>query len=70
MVKMEKVDSSNIDEIGHDETSNTLAVKFKNGGTYHYHNVPKDKYEALKGARSIGSHLHTSIKPHHGVKKI
>lgn len=68
-MRLEKVNSSNIDSIGYDSTSHTLTVKFHNGGTYHYDHVSPEKFEAFKNADSMGSHLHKHIKPHHSVKK-
>lgn len=35
-IKMEKVESSQIAERGYDAATNTLAIKFKKGGTYLY----------------------------------
>lgn len=66
---MEKVNSSNVDEIGYNAETKTLSVRFKNGGLYHYHLVEPEKYEALKNADSIGSHLHKHIKPHHSFRR-
>lgn len=63
------VTSSNIAEIGHDPATNTLEVQFKNGGVYHYFDVPAEKYEALRGADSIGQHLNAHIKPHHTFRR-
>lgn len=65
MVKMVGVDSSNISAIGH--AGLTLSVTFKNGKTYHYANVPEEKYQALLAASSKGSHFATHIKPFHPV---
>ena len=55
--------SSQIDSIGHDAASNTLAVKFKQGGTYHYHGVSAAQFTELQKSKSMGSHLHQHIKP-------
>jgi hypothetical protein len=57
------VKSSNIAAIGHDEATNTLAVKFSSGHAYHYPGVSKAEAEALKGAKSIGSHFAQHIRP-------
>lgn len=51
--------------------TNTLAVKFKSGGaTYHYHDVDAKKFAELRGAPSVGSHLHKHIKPNHKFSKL
>lgn len=51
MVKME---SSNIDAIGHDPKEKVLFVRFKNGGMYSYADVPEATYHAMLGAKSAG----------------
>lgn len=55
--------SSQIEAIGHQGT--TLAVKFKNGGTYHYSGVSAAQFEELKTAESVGSHLHKHFTGKH-----
>ena len=55
------VKSDQIESIGHE--GNTLAVKFKSGGTYHYHGVSASQFADLQKAESLGSHLHKHIKP-------
>lgn len=62
MIERTPVTSSNISSIGHDEKENILAVEFKDGSVYHYHDVPKDAHQALVGAKSVGSHFHSNIK--------
>lgn len=66
---MEKVNSSNVSEIGYNPETKVLSVRFSKGGLYHYSNVAPEKYEALRKADSIGSHLHQHIKPHHGFRR-
>ena len=48
------VKSSNIARLGYDAATQTLAVVFTKGTTYHYAGVPADVYEELKLAPSIG----------------
>jgi KTSC domain-containing protein len=64
-----KIKSSNIDEITHLE-GDKLEVKFKDGGTYHYYDVPKHKHDKLINADSIGEHFHQHIKNKHKWDKI
>ena len=59
-------ESSQIKGYGYDPDSKTLAVKFKSGGLYHYNNVPAETYEAMKGAKSVGSFLGSAIKGTYG----
>ena len=68
VITMDAVDSSQIDSIGHDAETNTLAVRFKNwkgelGSTYHYANFTVEDFAAFKDAESIGKHFGAFIKP-------
>ena len=68
---LHKVSSSQISEIGHDPSSNTMAVRFKHGGTlYHYKGVSAEKFEQFKTSESIGSFLGKHIKGQHDFTKI
>lgn len=62
MVDRTPVSSSNVSSVGHDASTNTLAVEFKDGSVYHYHDVPKDIHDALVSSRSVGGYIHSSIK--------
>lgn len=64
------VTSSNIASVGYDTVTWVLEVEFKNGGVYHYAFVPPERYASLLRANSLGSFLHTEIKPNHLVRKI
>ena len=59
-IPMSGVKSSQIESIGH--MGDTLAVKFKNGGTYHYRGVSTDDFTALQKAESLGSHFSKHIR--------
>lgn len=65
-MEMHAVKSSQIEEIGHDAKTNTMAVKFHGGAIYHYHDVSPTSFNALKGAKSVGAHFGQHIK---AVKK-
>lgn len=69
-MKRTPVKSSNVVSIGHDPKTNTLTVEFNNGGVYEYKDVPTEKHKSLMEADSIGSHLHSVIKPHHEARKL
>jgi len=59
VIPMAKVKSSQVDSIGYDPATNTLAVKFiRTPAEYHYPDVTADDYAALQKAESIGSHIH------------
>lgn len=57
------VDSSQIEAVGYDETTKTLAIKFKHGGSvYHYDNVAPELYTDLCAAESKGAFFGKRIK--------
>jgi hypothetical protein len=61
-MRMQHVDSSNIHSIGHDPSSSTMHVKFKNGALYEYHNVAPHEYDQIKNHASPGTSLrHVTI---------
>lgn len=72
-IPLQTIKSSQLDSIGHDPATNTLAVQFKPGKAaaakgepgpvYHYANVTAEDFAAMSGAESIGSHFYREIKP-------
>ena len=56
-IALSPVKSSQIESIGYDLASKTLAVKFNSGSTYHYAGVNAADFESLKNSKSIGSHF-------------
>ena len=56
------VNSSNIDSVGYDPDKNILQIKFKSGGIYNYHDVPKRIYTTMIAAPSKGKYFHQEIK--------
>jgi hypothetical protein len=56
------VSSTSISEVGYDESSSTLAVRFQDGSEYHYFGVPESEFIALRDAGSVGTYLNTRIK--------
>lgn len=62
--------SSNIKDHKHCCEKNELTIIFSNGSTYIYHDVSKDDYDSFCGAKSLGSHLHATIKPKRKFTKI
>ena len=53
--------SSNVAATGYDPASQTLAVQFKNGATYHYSGVPQDVADGLDTSASVGKYIHQHI---------
>jgi hypothetical protein len=68
-MKMQKVKSSSVAAYGYDEATRTLAVRFLNGGVYHYADVPPETATGLGSAKSIGSYLHAHIRGKFGHRK-
>lgn len=64
------VESSNINTVQYDEGICVLTIKFHNGGTYQYYNVPLDIYKNLMAAESHGSYFHKYIKNNYETRKI
>lgn len=61
-IKMQPVKSSNIAEIGYDEGTRTLQIKFNNGGLYQYSPVTADTWNEFKAAPSQGKWFHKNIR--------
>jgi hypothetical protein len=64
------VKSSNVASIAYDEPSHNMQVKFKNGSTYQYPNVPPEVHAKFLNASSPGSHFAAHIKPYFTGKKV
>ena len=64
------VSSSNISSIGYDSETQTLEIKFHNGGVYQYYSVPESEYNALMSASSHGSYLAHYIKGTYSYSRI
>lgn len=55
--------SSQIKEIAYDKNSETLYVRFKNGGkVYSYTPVSLETYDELMNADSVGKYYHANIR--------
>jgi hypothetical protein len=64
------VSSSNVESIGYNESTESLFVKFLNGSTYEYKNVPKMEYEQLLASPSVGSYMNRNIKGAYTYERI
>lgn len=62
MVEMTYVDSSNIDQIGYDETESEVHVIFKKSGYYVYSEVNTEVWESFINADSKGVFLNEEFK--------
>lgn len=63
-IALEPVDSSQVDAIGYDDATQTLAVQLKRDARaiYHYPDVTRETFEAFKAAPSIGVFFGQHIK--------
>ena len=63
-IKRVKVKSSNIEEIGHDELSGVIEVKFKGGAVWQYPGgFDRHTFEAFRDAESVGKFFRSEIYP-------
>ena len=63
------VSSSSIASIGY-TTDATLEVEFRRGVIYRYFAVPKDVYNAMLLAESIGAYFNSSVRPYVRYERI
>jgi hypothetical protein len=61
-VEYQPVTSTSVAAIGYDPDTNTLGVRFLNGGEFHYYGVSADVFEGMKAATSVGRYLDQYIK--------
>lgn len=59
----QRVSSTSIRSIGYDADHQILEIEFRNGGIYQYFDVPREEYEAVISAASIGKYYSKFIKP-------
>lgn len=69
-MQRKSVSSSNIAEIGYDESSQILEVMFKSGSVYQYFDVPSHEYRDLMAASSFGSHFHQYIRGYYRYARV
>ena len=67
-ITMQKVVSSQIEAIGQDPATKTLAIRFNGKGgapgvEYRYANFTAREFDEFKNAPSVGSHFYRHIKP-------
>ncbi|WP_414046529.1 KTSC domain-containing protein [Macrococcus equi] len=61
MIQMIPVASSKISAVGYDYARSELFVRFQNGCTYKYSDVPSEKYSNLLVSDSKGTYLENHI---------
>lgn len=67
---MKPVKSSNIDEAGYEPESETLRIRYKNGGVYDYHGVTDKLAQAFEDAPSAGHFAATILRDHCPTSKV
>lgn len=60
--EMVSVSSSNIAEIGYDESNEIVYVRFLDNSLYCYKGVNQFEYDGLLNAPSVGGYLHRNYK--------
>ena len=63
-INMQPVKSSQIETIGHDPDTVTMAVKFKSGAVYHYSGVDAAIFANMCEAESVSEYFNKYIKPY------
>lgn len=61
-MKRQEVVSSNLRSVGYDEATRTLEIEFRSGRVYRYIEVPRDVYEELMSADSLGRYFNKYIR--------
>lgn len=62
--------SSNIEDIGYDEATRTLAVGFVNGSIFHFAGVPPQLVDAFRKAPSAGKFFHAAVRGKFTSRKV
>ena len=64
------VNSSNISQVGYDESIQILIIKFKNGTMYEYSDVPLEVYRNFIQSQSLGKFFTSFIRGVYAYKII
>lgn len=65
-----QVQSGMLASVDYNEAEQELIVEFNNGGEYKYSGVPKETYEALINAESVGKYFIANIKSSFPAEKL
>lgn len=66
-IAMKPLSSSSVSSYGYDDASQTLAVQFKNGRTYHYEGIAPSAAAGLATAKSAGRYVNEILRGRPGV---
>ncbi len=67
---MQNVSSSNLSQVGYDDSKKVLTIRFHKGGLYEYYNVPINVYMGLMGAQSHGKYFCRYIRGFYRYYKV
>ena len=70
MITIKPNRSDMISEASYDEAEQCLYITFNKGGQYKYSDFPKNKFDELVNAESMGKHFHAHIKGKHDHEKV
>ena len=68
--EMEPVVSTNVAEIGYDESAQEVYVEFISSGLYVYSGVPLPIFQDLQAASSKGTFVNQVLKPAYPYRKV
>lgn len=69
-MRREPVDSTSLRSVGYDDTSRVLEVEFVNGSVYLYFGVPREAYDELLTADSLGRHFNHHIRDTYAYRRL
>lgn len=69
-MRIEITRSGMLKAIEYDEVKNDLTVTFNNGGSYVYHDVPKEMFDGILAAESAGKYYLAHIKDKFKFEKL
>ncbi len=69
-MEWQEVESSSLKAIAYDKETETLGIKFNNGGIYHYFDVSMEVYQELLNAESLGRYFLYNIRECYGYRKV
>jgi hypothetical protein len=68
--KMSKLDSSMIQAAGYDADKRQMSVKFNDGHTYVFSDVPNSVYDDLRSSDSAGGYFNSSVRGKYSHEKV
>lgn len=69
-ITKEITNSSQVTKVGYNEETKILTITFKTGKSYEYYDVPKDIFDSMLTAESIGKYLNQFVKPFYKYKAL